>query len=174
MCRFSPLVFGLPKSYCQNRRPMLTSRCPALRRGTSTRRRDLARYQRRRVRRLPGVGSLRAARQKRDHDGRVIATIPRRPAHSRGESPPQPERPSRGHLVNVFLCRSLTASAFGSGVLSNRLILTGIAVELVLLLLIACTTAGNLLFGTAPIPLAVWLFVAPFALGMLALEELRK
>ena len=33
---------------------------------------------------------------------------------------------------------------------------------------------GNALFGTAPIPLAVWLFIIPFAIGMLALEELRK
>ena len=36
------------------------------------------------------------------------------------------------------------------------------------------TTWGNALFGTAPIPLAVWLFILPFALGMLALKELRK
>ena len=39
---------------------------------------------------------------------------------------------------------------------------------------IAPPPLGNLVFGTAPIPLAVWLFVVPFTLGMLALEELRK
>ncbi len=33
---------------------------------------------------------------------------------------------------------------------------------------------ANALFGTAPIPWRVWLFILPFALGMLALEELRK
>ena len=43
-----------------------------------------------------------------------------------------------------------------------------------LILLIAYTPSGNALFGTAPIPLSVWLFIIPFALGMLALEELRK
>ncbi|MBI4521347.1 MAG: hypothetical protein HY701_10950 [Gemmatimonadetes bacterium] len=30
------------------------------------------------------------------------------------------------------------------------------------------------LFGTAPIPGVVWAFMVPFALVMLALEELRK
>jgi hypothetical protein len=30
------------------------------------------------------------------------------------------------------------------------------------------------LFGTAPIGLDVWLFVIPFAVGMLMLEEFRK
>jgi hypothetical protein len=29
-------------------------------------------------------------------------------------------------------------------------------------------------FGTASIALVVWLFIIPFALGLLALEELRK
>jgi calcium-translocating P-type ATPase len=77
-------------------------------------------------------------------------------------------------VVNVFLCRGPTASVFRTGARSNRLILFGIAVELGLILLIAYTPAGNLLFGTAPIPLVVWLFVIPFALAMLALEQLRK
>jgi sodium/potassium-transporting ATPase subunit alpha len=77
-------------------------------------------------------------------------------------------------VVNVFLCRSPTATVFRASAPANRLILLGIAVELVLILLIAYTTVGNLLFGTAPIPLVVWLFVVPSALGMLALEELRK
>ena len=46
--------------------------------------------------------------------------------------------------------------------------------EILLILSIDYTPWGNALFGTAPIPLAVWLFIIPFALGMLALEELRK
>jgi hypothetical protein len=28
--------------------------------------------------------------------------------------------------------------------------------------------------GTAPIPVSVWFFIIPFAVGMLPLEELRK
>ena len=46
--------------------------------------------------------------------------------------------------------------------------------EILLIALIVYTPWGNTLFGTAPIPLVVWLFIVPFALGMLALEELRK
>jgi len=33
---------------------------------------------------------------------------------------------------------------------------------------------GNLIFGTASIPASVGLFVFPFAVAMLALDELRK
>ena len=57
---------------------------------------------------------------------------------------------------------------------SNRLILVGIGAELLLILAIDYTRWGNQLFGTAPIELRVWLFVIPFAVGMLILEELRK
>jgi magnesium-transporting ATPase (P-type) len=77
-------------------------------------------------------------------------------------------------VVNVFACRDDRASAFLSGLFSNPLILVGIAAEIALILLIDYTPWGNLLFGTAAIPLDVWLFVIPFALGMLALEEGRK
>lgn len=43
-----------------------------------------------------------------------------------------------------------------------------------LITLIAYTPWGNALFGTAPIAPAVWLFIIPFAVAMLAFEELRK
>jgi calcium-translocating P-type ATPase len=77
-------------------------------------------------------------------------------------------------IANVFICRSERESAFGGGLLANRLILLGVAVEIVLILLIDYSAWGNAIFGTAPIPLAVWLVAMPFALGMLALEEMRK
>jgi magnesium-transporting ATPase (P-type) len=77
-------------------------------------------------------------------------------------------------MVNVFLCRHPRRSAFSFGIAGNPLILWGIGAELALLLAIVYTPAGNALFGTAPLSPAVWLFVMPFALGMLALEELRK
>ncbi len=75
-------------------------------------------------------------------------------------------------VVNVFLCRHPTQSAFGCG--RNRLIWYGIACEILLLLLIGYSPWGNALFGTAPLDAAVWLFILPFMLGMLLLEELRK
>jgi calcium-translocating P-type ATPase len=77
-------------------------------------------------------------------------------------------------IANVFLCRSDRRSAFLSGLFSNKLILAGIAVEITLIGLIDYTPGGNALFGTAPISAAVWLSIIPCALGMLALEELRK
>jgi hypothetical protein len=54
------------------------------------------------------------------------------------------------------------------------MLLWGVLTEVGLILLIDYTAWGNRLFGTAPIAGEVWLFVVPFALGMLLLEELRK
>jgi hypothetical protein len=48
-----------------------------------------------------------------------------------------------------------------------------VLLEVGLILLITYTPWGNLLLGTAPLPLAVWLFLLPWALGMITLEELQ-
>ncbi|MFO0841443.1 MAG: HAD-IC family P-type ATPase [Gemmataceae bacterium] len=77
-------------------------------------------------------------------------------------------------VVNVFLCRSDRRSAFASALAGNRLILAGVAGEIALLVLLTYTPPGQALFGTAPIGLEVWLFLAPFVLMLLGLEELRK
>jgi len=77
-------------------------------------------------------------------------------------------------VVNVFLCRHPAMSIFSRGHRRNRLIGYGIAFELLLLLLIDYTPWGNMLFGTAPLAGNVWLFIMPFGVGMLLLEELRK
>lgn len=77
-------------------------------------------------------------------------------------------------VVNVFLCRHPRRSAFAFGLASNPLILWGVAAELLLLLAIVYTPLGNAVFGTAPLALSAWLFVLPFALGLLTLEEVRK
>ncbi len=77
-------------------------------------------------------------------------------------------------VVNVFLCRHPLKSSLSFGILSNPLILVGLAVELAVILAIVCTSPGNWLFGTAPIGIAAWLLAAPFAVAMWALEEARK
>ena len=77
-------------------------------------------------------------------------------------------------VVNVFLCRSPVRSAFATGFADNPLILWGVALEIVVIVLIAYTPFGNDILGTAPVPPDVWLFILPFAAGMLAIEELRK
>jgi hypothetical protein len=45
---------------------------------------------------------------------------------------------------------------------------------LLVILAIDYTNTGNALFETAPIRLAVWAFVLPFAAAMLVMEESRK
>ncbi len=77
-------------------------------------------------------------------------------------------------VVNVFLCRHPASSVFSRGHRRNRLIVYGIVFELLLLVLIDYTPWGNALFGTAPLGIEVWLFIIPFGIGMLLLEELRK
>ena len=77
-------------------------------------------------------------------------------------------------VVNVFLCRSDRASIFSYGIGGNSLLAAGIAVELLLLGLIANTPAGNALFQTHPIGLAAIGAALPFVLLMLLGEEARK
>ena len=77
-------------------------------------------------------------------------------------------------IANVFLCRSDRQSLFSRGIFGNKIILAGVAIEILLIALIDYTPWGHALFRTTSIPIDVWLFIIPFALGMLALEELRK
>jgi magnesium-transporting ATPase (P-type) len=77
-------------------------------------------------------------------------------------------------MVNAFVCRSASRSIFSTGILGNRLLIAGVVLEIVLILIINYTPWGNLVLGTAPLAAAVWVFILPFAAGMIALEELRK
>jgi magnesium-transporting ATPase (P-type) len=77
-------------------------------------------------------------------------------------------------VVNVFLCRHPTESAFRFGLFTNPLLAWGIAAEIALILAIVYTPWGNAVFGTAPLGAEAWLFMLPFALALLVLEELRK
>jgi calcium-translocating P-type ATPase len=77
-------------------------------------------------------------------------------------------------LVNVQLCRSSRESVFTSVRQWNGLLVTGMAIEVALILVIVYTPVGNLVFGTAPIGLDVWLFIVPFATAMVIGEEIRK
>jgi magnesium-transporting ATPase (P-type) len=77
-------------------------------------------------------------------------------------------------VVNVFLCRSSTRSLFATGLRGNPLILWGVVLEIGLILAIAYTPWGQAVFGTAPLPMEIWLFMLPLALAMIVLEEARK
>jgi sodium/potassium-transporting ATPase subunit alpha len=77
-------------------------------------------------------------------------------------------------IVNVHLCRSDHESITVSMRRWNGLLMTGIAVEIALMLFIAYTPIGNAVFGAAPIDRRAWLDMIPFAAAMLAAEETRK
>jgi calcium-translocating P-type ATPase len=77
-------------------------------------------------------------------------------------------------IVNVHLCRTRRAPIRSRRLFGNRLITVGVGIEIGLILLIGYTTAGNTIFGTAPISWRVWVFAVPFAVGMLVFEEARK
>lgn len=77
-------------------------------------------------------------------------------------------------VVNVFICKRYQHGILQTSLLNNSLILYGVLIEVVLILLIDYTSWGNAIFATAPLNNEVWLFIMPFALGMLLLEELRK
>ncbi len=77
-------------------------------------------------------------------------------------------------IGNVFACRSSRESIFRLGFFSNRLIIIGIAVEVLLSIFIVYHPFGNKIFGTAPLGLDVWLILIPFSIVLLAAEELRK
>ena len=77
-------------------------------------------------------------------------------------------------IVNVYLCRSATRSAFSTGLRGNALITFGVISEIAILALINYSPWANAVLGTAPLAAAVWLFIAPFAAGMFVLEEVRK
>jgi sodium/potassium-transporting ATPase subunit alpha len=77
-------------------------------------------------------------------------------------------------IVNVYLCRSVTRSIVSTGVGGNWLIMSGVLLEIGALFLINYSPWANSILGTAPIAGSVWVFIMPFAAGMLIFEELRK
>ncbi|MBI4699423.1 MAG: cation-transporting P-type ATPase [Nitrospirae bacterium] len=77
-------------------------------------------------------------------------------------------------IGNVFACRSYKESIFRLGFFSNKLILFGIAFELMLSFFIIYHPWGNKIFGTAPIGFNIWLILIPFSILLLLAEEIRK
>ena len=77
-------------------------------------------------------------------------------------------------VANVFVCRHPRWPAWHFSLASNRLLLSGVAVEVGLLLAIVYSLPGNAIFGTAPVGGEVWVLGAAFALFMAILEETRK
>jgi len=77
-------------------------------------------------------------------------------------------------IANVFASRTRFQSVFTMGLFSNRAILLGIAVELLILALIIWSPFANLIFNTSPLNLRYVLLSVPFAIFLLGIDELRK
>jgi Ca2+-transporting ATPase len=77
-------------------------------------------------------------------------------------------------IGNLLAQRTERASAFRIAWFKNRLIWIGIATELVLIFLIVYTPFLNMFIGTAPFPLANWLFLFAWMPALLLVDELRK
>ena len=68
-------------------------------------------------------------------------------------------------VANVFLCRSATRSVLSTGLVGNRWIIGGVALEIGLIALIDYTPWGHALLGTANVPFSVWLLMLPLAVA---------
>jgi Ca2+-transporting ATPase len=74
----------------------------------------------------------------------------------------------------VFACRSNRVSLFKVGFFTNRLVLVGIIVEIILLSLLSYTPFLHELFNTAPMGMADWAFVLAWTPVIFLADELRK
>ncbi len=77
-------------------------------------------------------------------------------------------------IANVMVCRTQQESVFKKGLFKNRMILFGIASELLLLAIITQSELARNLFGTHSMSASNLLMAVPFALLIFAGEEARK
>ena len=75
---------------------------------------------------------------------------------------------------NALVCRSPRRPAFSAGLLQNRLLVVGIAVEIALLVALVYAPPLQRLFGLAPLGAAHWALLASFPFVLVGLEEARK
>jgi magnesium-transporting ATPase (P-type) len=76
--------------------------------------------------------------------------------------------------ANVFACRSETRRVAVEGILSNRLLIAGVLIELLLIASIDYTPWGHRVFGTANIGWTPWAVALPFAPALLVIDGLWK
>jgi sodium/potassium-transporting ATPase subunit alpha len=77
-------------------------------------------------------------------------------------------------VADVLICRTRRQSIFTVGLFSNHLVLIGIAAELVLLGLITYLPICNTFFNTAPLEVWQLALSIPFALLIVAGDEIRR
>jgi len=75
---------------------------------------------------------------------------------------------------NVFACRTERESVFRAGLFNNKLVLWGIATELVIITCLIYTPFLHRIFGLAPLAVKEWAFLLIFPPVLLLMEEGRK
>jgi calcium-translocating P-type ATPase len=76
-------------------------------------------------------------------------------------------------VVNVFLCRREPSQTSWSLLPRNKIILWGVAIEIVLVLVLTGTPGLNEALGIAPLPAVFWTLIAPCMALMAVAEMLR-
>lgn len=77
-------------------------------------------------------------------------------------------------IADVLICRTRRQSILTVGIFANKLVLLGIATELILLALIAYVPMMNTFFGTAPLELWQLSLSIPFAITIIIADEIRR
>ena len=77
-------------------------------------------------------------------------------------------------IANVMICRTKKESVLGRRLFSNRLIILGIVVELILAWLIIYNPTTHRIFGTYELTLYEIMLSLPFAFLILFADEIRK
>jgi Ca2+-transporting ATPase len=79
-----------------------------------------------------------------------------------------------GELFYLFNCRSLTRSYFRLPQFSNRWVLGGVTIMIILQLFITYTPFMNTAFGTEPLEAWMWVPIVVFGLGVFFVVEIEK
>ncbi|WP_407356722.1 cation-translocating P-type ATPase [Methanolobus sp. WCC5] len=77
-------------------------------------------------------------------------------------------------IANVFTSRTRRESVLTKGILGNRMVLAGIASEILILSFIVFNPFANIIFNTTAISMEYIIIAVPFALLLLLTDELRK
>ena len=77
-------------------------------------------------------------------------------------------------IANLFISRTRRDSVFSKGLFSNKIVLLGIASELLILSFIMWNPFANLIFNTAPVEFGYIALAIPFALLIFFIDEIRK
>ncbi|MBN1762358.1 MAG: cation-transporting P-type ATPase [Methanomicrobia archaeon] len=77
-------------------------------------------------------------------------------------------------MANGLTCRSAKESLFKIGLLTNKYLLLGIALEILLVLAIIYTPPLQHIIGTTALTLGDWLILLPFAVLLFSADEIRK